>query len=261
MEWSVNGDPQGNASRVGASDRNWTFTWNLSSPTYFHDCTYIVQADAFDDQGRSGNPKAVTVVLNRALPQAPADLEGGRNGAGNSVDLWWKPNQECDLLGYRVYRGPSSTGPWSQVTCVGQSGSFVEAPQCTDDNAPGSSPLYYQVVGWTRRPVAAPRGRASHDPGPARGGGQQPPEPASEPQRVRGRDQRVRRAGRQPRLRQRDRAELGSVDRPRRRPDLLLSHLPRRARLRRSGRRVLPGPRQHCLDGPGFAERLATPTA
>jgi prepilin-type N-terminal cleavage/methylation domain-containing protein len=144
VDWSVNGDRQGNANPVGSSQRDWTFTWNISS---VRDCTYVVQAEAFDDAGRAGTPKALTVVLNRARPVKPSLFEGGRNGNGAFVDLDWKPNPECDVLGYKVYRSNSATGPWTEIACLGQSGSYQEDTSCIDDNAPAGSPLYYQVRG------------------------------------------------------------------------------------------------------------------
>src|SRR5215207_2042038 len=77
VDWSVNGARKGAASQIGASDRSWTFTWNINSP-YVNDCTYVVQAQALDEEGRAGSPKALTIVLNRAAPSAPTLLEGGR---------------------------------------------------------------------------------------------------------------------------------------------------------------------------------------
>jgi prepilin-type N-terminal cleavage/methylation domain-containing protein len=171
LDWSVRGAKQGSADPVGSSKRKFTFTWDIegtSGGQYRPDCTYVVQAEAFDDKGRAGSPKAVTVVLNRATPQAPAQLEGGRNGNGSRVDLRWKANPECDVLGYRVYRstvaGGPAGGPWAQVDCLGQLGSYVTDPSCLDEDADASDPLYYYVVGVDTAPGGgAPRdGAASY---------------------------------------------------------------------------------------------------
>lgn len=165
MNWTVNGDLQGDADPVGPSQRDWTFTWPINSPTYFQDCTYVVQAEAYDDTGRAGSPKALTVVLNRATPSKPSQLLGGRNGNGSMVDLEWLPNPECDVLGYRVYRGPLSVGPWTQVTCLGQSGSYHEDTDCLDEGAPLLDSLWYYVVGVDTPPGGgAPREGTSSDP-------------------------------------------------------------------------------------------------
>lgn len=165
MNWTVNGDLQGGADRVGPSQREWTFSWPINSPTYFNDCTYVVQAEAYDDKGRAGSPKALTVVLNRATSSKPSQLSGGRNGNGSMVDVEWLPNPECDVLGYRVYRGPSSSGPWTQVSCLGQSGSYHEDTACLDQGAPGSTPLWYYVAGVDTAPAGgAPRVGTASDP-------------------------------------------------------------------------------------------------
>jgi prepilin-type N-terminal cleavage/methylation domain-containing protein len=165
MNWTVNGDIQGTAHPVGASERDWTFTWSINSPAYFHDCTYVVQAEAFDDKGRVGSPKALTVVLNRAVPSKPNQLAGGRNGNGSMVDVEWLSNPECDVLGYRVYRGPLPVGPWTQVTCLGQSGSYHENTDCLDQSAPLLESLWYYVVGVDAPPGGgAPREGTASDP-------------------------------------------------------------------------------------------------
>ena len=55
----------------------------------------------------------MTIVLNRRVPFAPEQLEGGRNGNGDMVDLQWRGNTECDVLGYHVYRSTTgAAGSW-----------------------------------------------------------------------------------------------------------------------------------------------------
>jgi prepilin-type N-terminal cleavage/methylation domain-containing protein len=159
LAWSVDGASQGSADPVGSSLRNFTFDWDIegsSGGRYFNDCTYVIQAEAFDNTGRVGSPKALTLVLNRALPRAPGQLEGGRNGSGDRVDLSWKKNPECDVLGYRIYRstvaGGAGGGPWEQVQCTGQVGSYVQSPSCIDEQAPATDPLHYYVVGVDTAP-------------------------------------------------------------------------------------------------------------
>jgi prepilin-type N-terminal cleavage/methylation domain-containing protein len=157
LQWSVDGAGQGDADPVGGSNRQFEFLWDIegdSGGRNYDDGTYVIQAQAFDDKGRSGSPKALTVVLNRALPRAPQPLQGvelgGRNGNGDMVDMLWKANTERDVLGYRVYHstvaGGPSGGPWTQVTCFGQVDSYVEDSSCLDEGAPSSDPLYYYVV-------------------------------------------------------------------------------------------------------------------
>jgi prepilin-type N-terminal cleavage/methylation domain-containing protein len=150
LDWSIRGVPQGAATPVGSSDRKFTFTWDIdgsSGGPYYDDCAYIIQAEAFDDKGRAGSPKAVTLLLDRDAPRAPQNLEGGRNGNGNRVDLRWKANTECDVLGYEVQRstvGPN--GPWTAVACSNQTGAYLTDNSCLDEGAPATSPLYYRVA-------------------------------------------------------------------------------------------------------------------
>lgn len=155
LDWSVDGANQGKADRIGSSLRRFTFDWDIeggSGGRYYSDCTYVIQAEALDDKGRAGSPKALTVVLNRALANAPVQFEGGRNGSGDRVDLSWRRNLECDVLGYRVYRSTAPGGPWVQVDCAGQVGPYVRSPSCLDEGAPGTDPLYYYVAGVDTAP-------------------------------------------------------------------------------------------------------------
>ena len=79
LDWTVDGAAQGKADPVGSSDRKFTFTWDIEGSAggrYWDDCTYVVQAEAFDDKGRAGSPKAMTIVLNRRVPFAPDAARG-----------------------------------------------------------------------------------------------------------------------------------------------------------------------------------------
>lgn len=153
VNWLVAGSVQDKADPTDATGKTWEFTWNLDSPTSFHDCTWVVGAEAFDEEGRSGAPKSVTVVLNRSRPPAPAAFEGGRNGntsvAGvHMVDLEWAEGPECDVLGYQVFREENGSGTWTQIECMGQAQpEYHEELTCLDDEAPAGSTLRYQVRG------------------------------------------------------------------------------------------------------------------
>src|SRR5215210_3367648 len=144
VKWSVGGEPQGAAT--GAST-NWDFTWKLDKPDgspLYHDCTYIVQADAFDSQDRAGTPRARTVIVNRRAPIAPTGFGGGRNGTGNFVDLQWVQNPECDVKGYRVYRSGISGLLGVAITCIGETTDITDDIKCLDD--PPAGPQLYTVV-------------------------------------------------------------------------------------------------------------------
>jgi prepilin-type N-terminal cleavage/methylation domain-containing protein len=141
VSWSVDGARLGEATGSGT---DWTFEWDLgpADAPAFVDCVYVVQAEAFDDKGRGGAPKALTVTLNRRAPFAPAHFDGGRNLNGARVDLQWDPNRECDVTGYRVYRGSDPGSIATEVCETDRS----EPTACIDETAPSATTLYYQVV-------------------------------------------------------------------------------------------------------------------
>jgi hypothetical protein len=142
ITWSVDGARLGEATGSGTT---WTFSWPLGAADtpQFVDCPYVVQAEAFDEKGRSGATKALTVTLNRRVPFAPTQLSGGRNLNGAFVDLQWQANQECDVKRYRVYRG-TSFGSIDTEVCAPTKD---EPSECVDDDAPSGVTLFYQVVG------------------------------------------------------------------------------------------------------------------
>jgi prepilin-type N-terminal cleavage/methylation domain-containing protein len=151
VSWAINGDVQGQASGSGTS---WTIDWKIDKTkpdgaAVFPDCTYLVSAQAFDNKGRAGAPKAVTVTLNRFAPLAPRQFEGGRNLNSDRVDLQWLPNDECDVEGYRVYRG-TSPGAINTLVCPASGTTPMKKTECLDELAPPPASgvtLYYQVVG------------------------------------------------------------------------------------------------------------------
>jgi prepilin-type N-terminal cleavage/methylation domain-containing protein len=144
VKWSVGGEPKGSASGSGT---NWDFTWNLDNPDgtpLYHDCTYVVGADAFDSQDRAGTPRSRTVVVNRRAPISPHGFDGGRNGSGGFVDLQWLQNPECDIRGYRVYRSDTDGVLGSAITCIGETTTVIADIKCLDQ--PPAGWQFYTVV-------------------------------------------------------------------------------------------------------------------
>lgn len=142
---SANGVPLGEATKSGTSDTNFDFTWNLgdvNAPAYY-DCSYVLQAEATDEEDRAGAPMALTVTLNRRAPFALNNFVGGRNLNGEMVDVQWNAGPECDIQGYEVYRGSSPTSIDTPVPACKRA--FDEETSCLDQDAP-PGPLYYEVV-------------------------------------------------------------------------------------------------------------------
>jgi prepilin-type N-terminal cleavage/methylation domain-containing protein len=166
VTWSVSGRAKGQAT---GGPKTWFFDWDITDPStgdpIYYDCTYVVQADAFDTQGRSGAPFAKTVRLNRMLPLKPSGFAGGRNGNGTFVDLAWVTNPECDVVGYRVYSGTSAATITTPVTCLGAASATLdaEADECIHDPGPGD--VWYKLVALdTPSAGGAPREGAASDP-------------------------------------------------------------------------------------------------
>lgn len=154
--WLVGGARRGVADDSGHGTA-WTFTWDLGpvNTPKFVDCTYVLQAEAFDEKGRAGASKALVVTLNRRRPFAPRLFAGGRNfsntGGFHKVDLQWAPNQECDVKGYEVYRGTAPNAVNNRVCEV----DVGEPTECVDLTAPpvqAGVTLYYQVLALDKEP-------------------------------------------------------------------------------------------------------------
>ena len=167
VTWSVSGKAKGQAT---GGPKTWNFSWGITNPgaartPIYYDCTYVIQAEAFDGQGRSGAPYAKTVRLNRMLPLKPSGFAGGRNGNANFVDLAWVTNPECDVVGYRIYRGTSAATITTPVTCLGAASATLDskADACIDDAPPGT--VYYKLVALdTPSGGGAPREGTATDP-------------------------------------------------------------------------------------------------
>jgi prepilin-type N-terminal cleavage/methylation domain-containing protein len=172
VNWLVAGAVQGEASQTDSAGRTWEFTWNLDAPTFYPDCTYVVGAEAFDEDGRSGAPKSVTVVVNRTAPEMPPDFEGGRNGNVSTpgihmVDLEWQEGPECDVLGYQVLREENGSDVWTQIECLGQAQpEYHVGLTCLDDGAPAGVSLRYRVQAVDTAPGGGLRAGAAAQIGP-----------------------------------------------------------------------------------------------
>jgi prepilin-type N-terminal cleavage/methylation domain-containing protein len=132
--WSVDGVQKGSATGSG---RNWVFIWQLPA----QDGAYDVSAQTIEPAGGVGDPRSVTLVLNRFIPAAPANFVAGRNGT--VVEAQWSASRDRDVVGYRVYRQASGG---ATLACSSTSGT-----SCVDTAPPAQSgTLEYWVVGIER---------------------------------------------------------------------------------------------------------------
>lgn len=181
VRWSINGNQQGTATGSGTS---WSFTWPLVKADgvtpAFQDGTYLVQAQAFDEEGRSGAVRSLTVVLNRSTPLSPSGFAGGRNGKGSDVDLEWHASGEGDVFRYRVYRSDASgaRGDRACPPAADGAGAFLErTTACVDQGASGTS--HYIAVALDLDPNGNLREGAATSPLSTPGGNSAPSTPGS----------------------------------------------------------------------------------
>ena len=142
VDWSTSNAVTGTATNT--SGNTWTFTWDISPPLpapAVVDGNYSITAQAYSLAGTPGDLSAVTIQINRSAPVAPTHFAGGRDTRilPGIVDLQWGSNPEFDILGYRVYRGTSTT------PVCGTASTPLAATSCIDSSPPAGA-LTYRVV-------------------------------------------------------------------------------------------------------------------
>jgi hypothetical protein len=143
LEWYLDGAFQQDlGSGVSGGATAYSFSWNAGSPCSNNsvgDGTYVLSARAFNTAGSTPGPRALTVRLNRCVPQAPTALSGGRNRWG--VELNWEDNHEDDVIGYRIFRGIGSATP--AAVASGPCSGLLKVSTCIEpDPAPSQSVTY-----------------------------------------------------------------------------------------------------------------------
>lgn len=153
LHWIV--DAAGSEGDATGGPATWNIAWpigTVGSVSAVPDGTYTLNAQPFDIRGVPGDTRSALVQINRSLPFAATGLVGGRNEAHGQmlVDLEWNGNPERDILGYRVYR-TDNTG--TRLVC-GQVNRPLNALSCSDDPAPSSGTLSYEVRAVDRADLA-----------------------------------------------------------------------------------------------------------
>ena len=145
VRWSM--DDGVSAGEATGGRTAWSFNWNIGTVgtgNWTVDGTYTANAQPFDSRGVPGERRAATVLINRRVPLAPQNLQGGRSDAhGGVVELEWTRNPERDIIGYRVYR-TGSTNIRARI-CPPPSageGAVITGTSCTDLD-PGNMPLHH----------------------------------------------------------------------------------------------------------------------
>jgi hypothetical protein len=122
-------------------------TMDYLDPDVTLDTTYLYAVRVVMDQqpslreGRTAGPVEVQAI-DRFPPATPQSLI--RVQEGPAVRLFWRPNDERDLAGYRVYRRVDG-GPWQQV---GENS--IERPSFVDSDVRVGQRLSYRVTAIDR---------------------------------------------------------------------------------------------------------------
>src|SRR3954471_13560875 len=162
VDWADNGEADlagyvvSRATSAGGSYTKLTPT-PITTSTFQDDSvpagkTPYYKITAVDFSGNSSSATSVT------LPDtsAPAAVRNIKVSVGtSSVKLDWSSNNERDLAGYRVYRGTSADGAFTELTTTPRTSSDF-----TDSTAPAGVVSWYRVVavdksGNPSAPVAA----------------------------------------------------------------------------------------------------------
>jgi hypothetical protein len=116
------------------------------------DGAYAWRARAHDPQ-QSG-PWSATARFEVRIDLPPAAPTGLRATAGNaSVRLDWNRSGETDVTGYRVYRSPTTGGPYAAVAAV-------SSPAYLDNGLANGTTYYYVVTAVDARAESAWSGEA-----------------------------------------------------------------------------------------------------
>jgi len=104
--------------------------------------TYWFAVKTRDD---AGNVSSISNIvrwewtLDTAPPGAPNGVNASREG--ENVRVRWSPSPEPDLLGYRVYRATSQSGPYTLA-----SGGLITGTEFLDTGIPsGTTVVWYQI--------------------------------------------------------------------------------------------------------------------
>lgn len=180
LSWLVDGQTLGtcppSTSTCSGSGGAWAFTWGLGTPVtdtnssspnygkciagnYVYDGTHTVSARAFTTAGLTGDAATAQVTLDRCAPIPPPNFEATEREKNTPVvDTEWTDSPEDDVIGYRVYRG-TSTSTGTLVCPPNATDPPLKTTSCTDPNPPAytSSPYYYGVYAYDRAPNGTER--------------------------------------------------------------------------------------------------------
>lgn len=87
---------------------------------------------------------SVTIASNASNSPATISLSGTGTAVSYSADLEWTASSSSGVIGYYVFRGTASGGPYSQLTA-----SAVSGTKYTDNSVQARQTYYYVVTAVT----------------------------------------------------------------------------------------------------------------
>jgi Cep192 domain 4/Abnormal spindle-like microcephaly-assoc'd, ASPM-SPD-2-Hydin/HYDIN/CFA65/VesB-like, Ig-like domain len=90
----------------------------------------------------ASGPASATITINSNSTTTPSiSVSGTGGGAAPSVSLSWAPSSSSDVIGYNVYRGTISGGPYTKLTA-----SPINSLLDSDSNVSSGQTYYYVVT-------------------------------------------------------------------------------------------------------------------
>jgi hypothetical protein len=135
-----------------------------SSSGYVFDGTYQVGAQPLDADGLAGTAASTPVTINRCAPIPPPNFNATeRDKALPIADIEWDDNPEGDIVGYKVYRGTTTSNGVPVCPPNASDPPTPEMHSCIDTSPPTynkNSALYYGVYAYDQDTTGAIRGGA-----------------------------------------------------------------------------------------------------
>jgi fibronectin type 3 domain-containing protein len=104
---------------------------------------------AFTPQSPGAATGALTLVSSATNSSAEVPIDG--TGVQHSVTLSWDPSTSADVMGYNIYRGTQSGGPYSLINSSPDSNITA-----TDDHVSAGQTYYYVVTTVTSDGMESP---------------------------------------------------------------------------------------------------------
>jgi fibronectin type 3 domain-containing protein len=124
-------------SSVGVSGSQFSVS-GISLPVTIAAGSSVSFQVAFAPQTAGAASSSITFVSNAANSPTAQSLSGTATAPQHSVALSWNTSTSSDVVGYNIYRGTVSGGPYTRINS-----SLTTAPYSTDSTVQGGQTYYY----------------------------------------------------------------------------------------------------------------------